>query len=43
MFASISMIIDKLRRILKTREIKVKDIFEGRSITNIVEFKNVIK
>lgn len=43
-FASISMITDKLRKLLKARGIaNVKDIFDGRRLTTIVEFKNRIK
>lgn len=43
-FAQIGMIVDKLRRNLKTREIQdVRDLFTGRSQSNLVEFKNVIK
>lgn len=38
-----SLVIDKLRKILKARGLSVFDIFDGRRLTNVIEFKNKIK
>jgi hypothetical protein len=42
-FLATSLILDNLRKVLKSKSLHIYEIFDERTHTNIVEFKNRIK